>query len=346
MTEIGNSQPPPLELGPHKSWFARHIMSEILGILLFGAIAAGAYYYQVSQSEPVIIPPVHHEKVDTMANWKTYTNDQYGFELKTPVELMPLDATTGTGSVTTAGKTYQTIQLINNIVPDIKIIKGYTDVATDPYGNPPSSIASKVINGVTWHIFYNPAGGAPGCDQASFQTITKDGLDLIDVSFMDEEHCPGDPKTMPSVAYINQILSTFKFTTPSSVLDTSTWKTYTNSQYGFEFQYPPSITYQDKSSSSGWGDISFEDANKSSNGFNIKINNPGFGFGEGCLDIKTSSKLVNGIMMSRSDYCGLIVYHFKTGSNEFYILNSKILDKEYFDEKVLDQILSTFKFTP
>ncbi|MEO8065324.1 MAG: hypothetical protein ABI643_00520 [Candidatus Doudnabacteria bacterium] len=84
MTEIGNSQPPPLELGPHKSWFARHIMSEILGILLFGAIAAGAYYYQVSQSEPVIIPPVHHEKVDTMANWKTYTNDQYGFSFKYP----------------------------------------------------------------------------------------------------------------------------------------------------------------------------------------------------------------------------------------------------------------------
>ena len=26
---------------------------------------------------------------------------------------------------------------------------------------------------------------------------------------------------------------------PTTVVDTSTWKTYTNSQYGFEFRYPP-----------------------------------------------------------------------------------------------------------
>ncbi len=40
----------------------------------------------------------------------------------------------------------------------------------------------------------------------------------------------------------NQILSTFKFTEPKTEADISDWKMYTNSQYGFSFQYPSNAT--------------------------------------------------------------------------------------------------------
>jgi uncharacterized protein YegP (UPF0339 family) len=74
---------PILPTESHKNWFARHILAEILGIVIFVAIIAGGYYYQASQVAPEFVAPVHHS-MDATANWKAYTNAQYGFELKYP----------------------------------------------------------------------------------------------------------------------------------------------------------------------------------------------------------------------------------------------------------------------
>lgn len=70
-----------------KNWFAfHHIVAYVLFGLLGLAIVAGAYYYQVSQYQPDITPPAHHPKqvVNDSNTWKTYTNNQFGFEFKYP----------------------------------------------------------------------------------------------------------------------------------------------------------------------------------------------------------------------------------------------------------------------
>jgi hypothetical protein len=68
-----------------KTWYTMH---HVLAYVLFGmlalAIAAGILNYEVSNYTPIASQPVNHEKVDPTADWKTYTNTEYGFEFKYP----------------------------------------------------------------------------------------------------------------------------------------------------------------------------------------------------------------------------------------------------------------------
>jgi len=60
------------------------ILGLVFLVAVAGAIVSGIYYWQtVSQIPPVAQFPVHK---DEMAGWKTYTNTEYGFEFKYPVE--------------------------------------------------------------------------------------------------------------------------------------------------------------------------------------------------------------------------------------------------------------------
>jgi hypothetical protein len=69
-----------------KNWFALH---HLLAYVLFGLLAVlaliGTYYYQVVQfNSSDYQAPFHHPKTNTTSDWKTYTNSEYGFELKFP----------------------------------------------------------------------------------------------------------------------------------------------------------------------------------------------------------------------------------------------------------------------
>ncbi|MBI2020735.1 hypothetical protein HYS94_05000 [Candidatus Daviesbacteria bacterium] len=62
----------------------------IVGILVVGLIAAGAYYFGKSSAPkpqtqvPVVTQTPQPSQVDGTANWKTYTNNKLGFSLKIP----------------------------------------------------------------------------------------------------------------------------------------------------------------------------------------------------------------------------------------------------------------------
>jgi hypothetical protein len=77
-------QPGAFEHGK-KNWFALH---HVLAFLLFGLLAAatvmGVYLWQVSQFTTGIPTVFHHAKKDPTADWKTYTNSQYSFEIQYP----------------------------------------------------------------------------------------------------------------------------------------------------------------------------------------------------------------------------------------------------------------------
>ncbi len=67
-----------------KNWFMRHIMAEILGIILAGAVLAGGYYWYESHKANTPNTPNQIQHQDETANWKTYKNTKFGYEIKYP----------------------------------------------------------------------------------------------------------------------------------------------------------------------------------------------------------------------------------------------------------------------
>ncbi|MES2315574.1 MAG: carboxypeptidase-like regulatory domain-containing protein [Patescibacteria group bacterium] len=173
----------------------------IISIVVVGVLFGGIFLLQKNKNS--VQAPA---KQESTANWKTYTNDQYGFEIKTPYQLTTLTPK-DTGSFLYNGTKYPTVQLTIGEGPIITIMKGWTKTNIDP--NPyDKSITptSNNIAGVTWYGFYDPEDGTPKCATSNFQTSTKDGKDTIAISYRDPLNCWGD------LNQEQQILSTFKFT--------------------------------------------------------------------------------------------------------------------------------------
>jgi hypothetical protein len=86
-----NPLPPSNDIQPlptEKNWFLRHlIVSEFIGLAIIVLGVTGYYYYQATHPKLTVPVPVHHAQTDATANWKTYTNSQYGFEFKYPSNL-------------------------------------------------------------------------------------------------------------------------------------------------------------------------------------------------------------------------------------------------------------------
>ena len=67
---------PPVFTQPSKNnW--KIIILVVAGILVLGGISYGAYYYW-QNNKPAVAP------IDEIANWQTYKNNTYGFEVKCP----------------------------------------------------------------------------------------------------------------------------------------------------------------------------------------------------------------------------------------------------------------------
>ncbi len=222
------AQPGAVDHDKLKSWWtAHHVLAYIVLGLLVLAIASVVLYLQVNKSVPEYQAPEHHTNTNSSvpADWKTYSNTQYGFEFKSPDQLNPLSVN---GSVNVKGKGYTTLQVVNGLNPSITIVKNWMDQNSDPYTLKVSS-SEESIGGITWDFFYDPAGGKPGCDMTVAQTKISTGI--LRVEIFDETHCPGDPKQQPSANLLKQILSTFKFTKTEAIL---------NSQYGWTVESPSS----------------------------------------------------------------------------------------------------------
>jgi len=127
----------------------------------------------------------------------------------------------------------------------------------------------------------------------------------------------------------------------TSAGEIANWKTYTNTQYGFEFKYPETYSYNE-TTNNNWFPNSFEINMYDSNhaGFSLFINQPASGGGD-CDAVKRSIVNINGINMEKADAYGFLSYSFKSGKNEFIFATLN-----FYESLVLvDQILSTFKFT-
>lgn len=180
----------------------------IVGLLLLcGAALGGIIPLRRRQNVELVLPTA---TPDVTTNWRTYTNSEYGFQLKAPFILQSLTSNNG-GDVLVNAVTYRTKQLVNGDNPSITIVEGAARPNVDLYDG--TLIGHRdTINGVPWYIFHNPATGLAACDGASAQTIAKNRRDTIIISTFDESRCPGDQRHAPSLIFLEQLLSTFGFT--------------------------------------------------------------------------------------------------------------------------------------
>jgi len=295
------------------------ILGYIFIIVVGLAIIAGLYYWQTVRQIPANIPmPVHQ---DATANWKIYTNTQYGFEMKIPQNLT---ATNGSSDPKNTDLVFfnspETTALIGTIpgpVYDIAFFPAKTAVPKGLEGEMYNDLGKKVINGMDFTYYV----GIAQCNVYSYE-IPHNSL------FYTFSTCDANKK-----ATLEQMLSTLKFT---NVADASNWKTYTNTQYGFEFKYPATFHINEG--------VDFQCPNK--NCWNIVITDgtKSYGIMINSSSIKRKSVPTehvsnNGIQISKSQYDKGMLYDFTDGINQFIVLT--VPDSEDF----YNQILSTFKFT-
>jgi hypothetical protein len=359
--EIQYRQPGAFEHGK-KNWFAlHHLLAYTLIGLVFLAIIAGAYYYQVSHAVPdtSFNPPVHHAKTDSDS--KTYTNDQYGFEFNYPnYWSSQLDPDGVAFTLENQGDAFNPVLVGNfNATTFTDIEKWFSYEYKDRKDITKTNIT---ISGQS-ALQIDLAALAHG-NLVEFDLI-KNGI-LFNFKF-----------DSASNKEINQILSTFKFL-DYTIHTSGTNKIYTNTKYGYEFQYPSNWQ---ASHLSGWAVIdpqvkSPDNITYINSDENIKAYEgikSGTVYGEGAdnnisITVEPSSKSLKDIIAEKQKdpavvgitavtFAGQPAYEMSEGGFGvyFYIITKK--DNNLFtirfgykgDRLSLspeeNQILSTFKFT-
>jgi len=156
---------------------------------------------------------------------------------------------------------------------------------------------------------------------------------------------------------IDKMLSTFKFTTPTD--RTAGWKTYTNTQYGFQIQYPNGTLVNEENINDGIS-VSFI----TSNGkmvIETEKNVLGGTYTPACNTSaggKSFYKTINGINFTAIDISRLLSGSVSTSATEYCVLQNgtgyKLIPQipygnsdariDVNNDATLNQMLSTFKF--
>ena len=201
-------------------------------ILATVAISASGIYY-ASQPAPDLGPVVvHHTKADEFKNWKTYTNERYSFGFKYPQEWETRDSADGIVTLSSIKPDPDFVSMLfaldGNANPGrLGMREFYNSHFKKIYSSRTINDEDVMISGVsivkirlTQRIFFKGIG-----DENMF--FLARGSDVFQISYN---------SSLKYDKTYDQILSTFKFTSPST--DTTTWKTYLNKEYAFEFKYP------------------------------------------------------------------------------------------------------------
>lgn len=244
---------------PRRNWFVAHWILGIVFLLAVAGVAvAGIYYWQTVRQIPAVVDLPVHKNFD--ADWKTYTNSQYGFEFKYPqsLSLTPSPGNCSDPTVPALECHGYEISVDNNLLIKLgidepgsalicqcdpaeadkrqaEIIKTRTII--------PNTSGLKIYK----HVEYRTDGKTIFDNLYSFQ---KSGVDYFETSpitddifairvyfassdFLSNE--TSDPKFLSNEKLTEQILSTFKFITP-----VASSSAYTNDQYGFSIALPDS----------------------------------------------------------------------------------------------------------
>ncbi len=256
---------------PSKPWLKFVVL--LVGILLIGGglVFAGMEIQKRQTSKQITSTPeaIATPTPDPTADWKTYTNDKYGFGFKYPNNWSTYDNTQKANSKT------MELYLLN--VPDktpwpdnflgvVKVYKGVGDLTQWFHSEVEFTEAKK-------QEFINLAKSAGGFSDLvmsdlsqSYKQTTISGFPAIEQTILcHRENCyfMGGPQNskeyfvknkdmVVSISFLtmfpdetfpilDKILSTLKFTNGIEKIDTSSWKTYTNSLVKFSLEHPANL---------------------------------------------------------------------------------------------------------
>lgn len=199
------------------------------------------FQQQVQKSET---PKTENESkpvTDETAGWKTYNESDFNFSFKYPNSWKVDDGLTAVAcclNLTNSSSTNEVglskgivkMQFQNYNKPANKTLKDFVASQTYMESNVVATSIKEVniagINGIFSNL---TADGTYYLPQSSTQGIS--------ITIFNHPESREQFK-----ATIDKVLSTFKFTTPVS--QTADWKTYKNSEYGFQINYPENFSVQ------------------------------------------------------------------------------------------------------
>ncbi len=334
--------PTPVEIQPKTD----HKIFYILILIFLAIIGSFSYLFYlqynynpmcVSDCSSIVVPDF-----DETSDWKTYRNEEYGFEFKYPSNWVKLDNYQTDPDLITIVSSNESADNVSKCYegcgPDLWFYH-YKNIDLEKYINDPGNLLfnpKKIkIDGQT----------AYEVDEAGFSSyyavLVQKGNDVYKILGYNNQ------LSLSSNTIESQILSTFKFIDKT---DTSTWKTYRNEVYGYEFKYPNGSYVE-------------------SNNGNIRIQNyngyrQGLASGEFWLDFnekpgKGSCKSEATSLNKKQDDLG--IYYIgplpftemnESGGERFVLCADKSGNSIFiqaFENNIngplVNQILSTFKFT-
>ena len=168
---------------------------------------------------------------DETANWQTYKNEKYGFELKYPQAYIIQDTQDGVVVIKSPSKpeSYDIKIQINQNPSNLNL--SLDAIIQNRLKSNPTKIDKKItLDGQTAY-----EGVDPGLT-SEYEILVKSGDNFYDLLFSS-----GNKDTLEenkAALDVNQklILSTFKFTNKAD--DVANWQTFKNDKYGFSIKYP------------------------------------------------------------------------------------------------------------
>lgn len=298
------------------------ILIVLIGILISLGLFLNAYLMfskketATKTSDISVIPTPTPEPT---ADWKTYENIKAGISFKYPGDWeISFGESNHMGIIL---KKIDQLQEKVDLPGDIKQFPEYSIVINLPPNESmkiPETNEKVIVGGIQGTKFSQ--GAAPSSGPSTLVTVEKDNSTYL-FSYNAMAHQETHTK------YLNifdQILSTFKFTDSSSSIDTTNWKTYTNTQYKYSLKYP--------------ADYYVIETSPDYVRFFPGINDPNLPQSQTYLSIqldKSSQQLPEAVYKTTADGKTLRISQVLMGVEE----NQKPQIKAIFD-----QILSTFRF--
>ena len=192
------------------------LISVIITGVLFGFVFLAK---QQPQQEPAIggsDPPM----LD-ISDWQTYRNDEFGFEVKRPIEWI----VENTNVVNP--KSRSSFEITKNENSDNLSLDEWFRQATMVSGRPTVKATAErtIINGMPAYMLETEL--SPPNPLFEVVAIANSQSNIFSIHAYYE--------VQEDIETLNQILSTFRFL-PST--DTATWAVYRNDEYNFELKYP------------------------------------------------------------------------------------------------------------